>query len=298
MKQQLREADWVLMFFDDTYARRFDGDEEPNKGLGATWEGAIITNQYYADGTINERFIPLLVDGPHTVSIPHEWNSYNHYHIPSQTADLTDKLRRADGDAPSSRTMVPSVHETSESPDSALADSLKLSAMPEGQLILEARDCLAVKNYVRCDRVLEILRDRNPRSSQVLWLFHVARFERACAEKNENHAEAYKKESMQYYREATTLDPSLKLFSGDAYKVVEPIGYGGFSRVYLAKKDGQEYAAKCIRPELVANTVMLRKHLANLQQIKSMTESAATISGIGIARIVDFFPNSPLKNTS
>ena len=31
-------CDWVLMVFDELYRRRFDGEEEPNKGLGATWE--------------------------------------------------------------------------------------------------------------------------------------------------------------------------------------------------------------------------------------------------------------------
>ena len=42
-------CDWVLMVFDELYRRRFDGEEEPNKGLGATWEGAIITHRFYRD---------------------------------------------------------------------------------------------------------------------------------------------------------------------------------------------------------------------------------------------------------
>ena len=81
------------MFFDELYRRRFDGEEEPDRGLGATWEGAIITHHFYRDSTRNEKFIPLLADGASTDLIPDEFFGYTRYSIPSQTIELAAKLR-------------------------------------------------------------------------------------------------------------------------------------------------------------------------------------------------------------
>src|ERR1700710_1054591 len=36
-------ADFVLVVCTETYRRRFDGREEKGRGLGVTWEGAIVT---------------------------------------------------------------------------------------------------------------------------------------------------------------------------------------------------------------------------------------------------------------
>ena len=47
MKNQVESADWVVLFVDETYRRRFDGHEEPDKGHGVTWEGCIITHELY-----------------------------------------------------------------------------------------------------------------------------------------------------------------------------------------------------------------------------------------------------------
>ena len=88
MKRQIEEADWVLVFFDKLYRRRFDGEEDPNTGLGATWEGEIITHHFYRDSTENEKFIPLLADGASTDLIPNEFVGYTRYFIPTQAAEL------------------------------------------------------------------------------------------------------------------------------------------------------------------------------------------------------------------
>jgi hypothetical protein len=93
MKRQIKEADWVLMFFDNLYRRRFDGEEEPDMGLGATWEGAIITHHFYRDSTKNRKFIPLLADGASTDLIPDELFAYTHYFIPKHTVELSIALR-------------------------------------------------------------------------------------------------------------------------------------------------------------------------------------------------------------
>jgi hypothetical protein len=81
------------MFFDNLYRRRFDGEEEPDMGLGATWEGAIITHHFYRDSTKNRKFIPLLADGASTDLIPDELFAYTHYFIPKHTVELSIALR-------------------------------------------------------------------------------------------------------------------------------------------------------------------------------------------------------------
>jgi tetratricopeptide (TPR) repeat protein len=95
MKRQLRDADWVLLFFDQTYRRRFDGEELPNRGLGAMWEGAIITHHHYREGTINRKFIPLLADGASADLIPDELFGYNCYYIPGRAVELAAILSTA-----------------------------------------------------------------------------------------------------------------------------------------------------------------------------------------------------------
>ena len=93
MKQQIKDANWVLMFFDQLYRCRFDGDEAPNTGLGATWEGAIITHQFYRDSTKNKKFIPLLAVGAGADLIPDELFGYTRYFIPNDTLKLAAALK-------------------------------------------------------------------------------------------------------------------------------------------------------------------------------------------------------------
>jgi len=47
MVNQIEDADFVLVVCTEIYERRFRGREEPSKGLGAQWEGAIITQEIY-----------------------------------------------------------------------------------------------------------------------------------------------------------------------------------------------------------------------------------------------------------
>ncbi|MEO1086717.1 MAG: toll/interleukin-1 receptor domain-containing protein, partial [Acidobacteriota bacterium] len=47
MLDELDRADFVLVVCTETYYRRFRGHEEPGRGRGVDWEGAIITNELY-----------------------------------------------------------------------------------------------------------------------------------------------------------------------------------------------------------------------------------------------------------
>lgn len=97
MKYQIKAADWVLMFFDDVYRRRFDGEEAPDTGLGATWEGAILTHQLYRQSAKNTRFIPLLADDARTQLIPDELAGATYYRIPKQSDQLATALAQTVG---------------------------------------------------------------------------------------------------------------------------------------------------------------------------------------------------------
>ena len=57
---QIQESQFVLVVCTETYKRRHDGKEEPGKGLGATWEGHVITQLLYAAASKNTNFIPVV----------------------------------------------------------------------------------------------------------------------------------------------------------------------------------------------------------------------------------------------
>jgi TIR domain len=68
MRKQIEAARFVLVICTEKYRRRAEGDEEPGKGLGATFEGAIIDLDLYEAGGENRKFIPVLMreeDGAH-----------------------------------------------------------------------------------------------------------------------------------------------------------------------------------------------------------------------------------------
>ena len=63
MRSQVRQASRVLLVFTETYQRRFEGDEEEGKGLGATFEGVIVTQLLYESGGCNAKFRPVVEGG-------------------------------------------------------------------------------------------------------------------------------------------------------------------------------------------------------------------------------------------
>jgi hypothetical protein len=63
MRTQVREAEKALLVFTKTYQRRFEGDEEEGKGLGATFEGVIVTQLLYESGGCNAKFRPVVEGG-------------------------------------------------------------------------------------------------------------------------------------------------------------------------------------------------------------------------------------------
>ena len=70
MLDGLDAADRVLLVCTTTYYRRFRGHEEPGKGKGVDWEGAVITQAIYDARSATTRFIPVLFDPAHAAQIP------------------------------------------------------------------------------------------------------------------------------------------------------------------------------------------------------------------------------------
>jgi hypothetical protein len=84
MRSQVRQASRVLLVFTETYQRRFEGDEEEGKGLGATFEGVIVTQALYESGGRNAKFRPVVFSGQEEIFIPEELRRFNRYRVDTQ----------------------------------------------------------------------------------------------------------------------------------------------------------------------------------------------------------------------
>jgi tetratricopeptide (TPR) repeat protein len=81
MRQQVKQADKVLLIFTETYQRRFEGDEEKGKGLGATFEGVIVTQTLYESGGRNAKFRPVVFREEDEQFLPLELQGFNRYRV-------------------------------------------------------------------------------------------------------------------------------------------------------------------------------------------------------------------------
>ena len=60
MSRQIGQADYVIVVCTERYNKRVSGHELPGVGLGARWEGNLITQALYESGGRNEKFIPVV----------------------------------------------------------------------------------------------------------------------------------------------------------------------------------------------------------------------------------------------
>jgi len=79
MLNQLDAAQFVLIVCTETYYRRFRGLEEPGKGKGADWEGAIITQEIYDVRSCTLKFVPVLFAPQDQSFIPEPLRGWTHY---------------------------------------------------------------------------------------------------------------------------------------------------------------------------------------------------------------------------
>ena len=81
MKQQLRDAQYVLLICTETYRRRAEGEEATGVGLGATYESQLIAQHLYDAGGVNERFVPVLLGESDRQHILMELRRYTHFPV-------------------------------------------------------------------------------------------------------------------------------------------------------------------------------------------------------------------------
>ena len=70
MQDQIDGAAYVLVVCTERYKRRVEGHETAGGGLGATWEGALITQSVYEHGGRNTKFIPVVFGSSDPQHIP------------------------------------------------------------------------------------------------------------------------------------------------------------------------------------------------------------------------------------
>lgn len=84
MRTQVKDSEKVLLVFTQTYQRRFEGDEEEGRGLGVTFEGAIVTQMLYKSGGHNAKFRPVVFSEEDERFIPLELQRSNCYRVDTQ----------------------------------------------------------------------------------------------------------------------------------------------------------------------------------------------------------------------
>lgn len=85
MLHELKEANFVLVVCTETYQRRALGYEEAGRGLGANWEGLVITQELYSGGAVNTKFVPVVFSQEDTQFIPVFLRAYTFFNV--ATAD-------------------------------------------------------------------------------------------------------------------------------------------------------------------------------------------------------------------
>lgn len=81
MEQSLRFSDFVLMICTKIYVNSVLGNREAGKGLGVRWESHLIYQHIYNQGTMNKKFIPVLLDDISHNELPIIFQSTTSYNL-------------------------------------------------------------------------------------------------------------------------------------------------------------------------------------------------------------------------
>ena len=81
MKHLVRDTQFILVVCTEAYRQRWDGDEKPGVGLGATYESQLIQQLLYEAGGVNERFVPVLLDENDGQHLPLDLRRYTHFRL-------------------------------------------------------------------------------------------------------------------------------------------------------------------------------------------------------------------------
>jgi hypothetical protein len=70
MDRRIRTSKFVLMICTETYCKRVMGEEQPGHGHGVRWEGNLIYQHLYDAGTVNTRFVPVILRAADRAYVP------------------------------------------------------------------------------------------------------------------------------------------------------------------------------------------------------------------------------------
>ncbi|HSU15790.1 SEFIR domain-containing protein [Longimicrobium sp.] len=84
MRREIAKATHVLVVCTETYLRRVNLDESPDRGLGATWEGTLIILETYASQGHNDKFIPIVFSSAAQPFVPDFLQGATRYDVSSE----------------------------------------------------------------------------------------------------------------------------------------------------------------------------------------------------------------------
>lgn len=112
MNRQIEEADFVLVVCTQTYFERFTGSAATIGGLGAKWEGAVMTQDLYEAALYNTKFIPVIFSPDDSQFRPKVLRPATYYNV--STEDGYEDLYRRLTDQPS--TLKPAIGDLKKLP--------------------------------------------------------------------------------------------------------------------------------------------------------------------------------------
>lgn len=83
MTNNIKASEYVLMICTSNYYSRVMGLEDKGKGHGLAWEGNLIYNEIYHGGSINNKFIPVLLEDGTIENVPDPLKGFTYYNIDS-----------------------------------------------------------------------------------------------------------------------------------------------------------------------------------------------------------------------
>ncbi len=91
-QRQIVQCDFTVLVCTPTYKRRFNREETPGVGLGATWEAMIAERLLYESGGYNEKFLPVLFEENTEHDIPLSLRNFTYYRLRGGYDDLYRRL--------------------------------------------------------------------------------------------------------------------------------------------------------------------------------------------------------------
>lgn len=92
MRDQINQADFVLMVCTPTYRDRYERNVEES-GNGVGFEGLVISERLYEEYFKSLKFVPVICDGGSLEYVTHELRGRNIYSVPSDFQTLSDLIK-------------------------------------------------------------------------------------------------------------------------------------------------------------------------------------------------------------